>query len=312
MKIAKKALLSILALVLLFWVGCAVYAYWPTAEKSARSFARAGDRFVQVDGLALCYRPYHRQPHPGKRPIVLLHGFAGSLYSFRKLAPLLAETRDVYAFDLPGFGLSDKPVDHDYRAAGQARVVSGFLSALKLNDVAVAGHSMGGPIAMHAAITDPRITRLVFLDAGIIDNGVPVFVEYMVFPFPRFAARMFAGERFRRRMLEKSFHDPRLVTDDLVNSYLEMASTEGFMDGWTAMMKQYSSAPELPFVKQIRVPTLLVWGAFDRSNPPANAERIHGDLPGSTLVVVPEAGHYVHEEQPAAVAQAIERFLSPR
>ena len=80
-----------------------------------------GDEFIAVDGLELRYRTYG-EPAEDKPTMVLLHGMANTIQSFRFVAPLLAEDYYVVTVDIPGFGLSSKPDDFDYRAPNQARI----------------------------------------------------------------------------------------------------------------------------------------------------------------------------------------------
>ncbi|MCP4575382.1 MAG: alpha/beta hydrolase, partial [Deltaproteobacteria bacterium] len=158
----------------------------------------------------------------------------------------------------------------------------------------------------------PIVKQIIFLDAGIIDNGVPAFAEYMFFPFNRFAAKLFSGRGFRKKFLLNSFYDKSLVTEEVVTKYLEMTRTEGYMDGWTSMMSTYNPIPDFQFIPKVKVPGLLIWGEHDKRNPPSNAKKIHAAMPDSELVIVKDAGHYVQEESPKAVAGAIINFLSDK
>jgi pimeloyl-ACP methyl ester carboxylesterase len=312
MRILKRVLIVIAVLIVLYWVGSIVYAYLPGDEHPAKSFATNDDIFVDVDGVTIRYRKYVSEPHPDKSAIVLVHGFAGSLYTFRHLAPILAEAFDVYTVDMPGFGLSDKPVDYDYNMGAQGKTLVRFLEVLGLEKVAAGGHSMGGPIVMHAAIASPIVKQMIFLDAGILDTGVPTFAKYMFFPFNRFAAKMFAGRGFRKKFLLNSFYDKSLVTDEAVDEYLKMTMTDDYMDGWTSMMRNYDPISEFQFVNQVKVPSLLIWGEHDIKNPPSNGKKIQAAIPGSKLVIVKGSGHYVQEEKPEIVAQAITAFLGDK
>src|SRR5690606_23892735 len=116
--------------------------------------------------------------------------------------------------------------------------------------------------------------------------------------FPRLQARLFGDPEFRGNFLRRSFVDPSIVTDEVVADLGRAARTEGYLAGMTDLMGQYDDADEAALLKNVRVPTLIVWGAQDRK-PQGEFEELHGLLPGSTAVLVGDAGHYVHEEAPA-------------
>jgi pimeloyl-ACP methyl ester carboxylesterase len=76
------------------------------------------------------------------------------------------------------------------------------------------------------------------------------------------------------------------------------------------MMKQYSEGEEIALAPQVKVPTLILWGDQDRNKPLSEATQLQAMLPGSKLVQFPGAGHYVHEEAAAGVAQALQAWLA--
>jgi pimeloyl-ACP methyl ester carboxylesterase len=310
MKLLRRLLIGLSGLLLLAWLGLVAWAYWPTGseEVPARALASPDDRFVMADGLQLRYRTWG-EPGADRPTIVLVHGFGNSLQSYRLLAPRLAEGYHVVALDLPGFGLSAKPVDHDYGNAGQARVVGAFIRALGLEQVVIAGHSLGGAVALHVAVSEPGISGLVLMNPGIITTGVPAFTQYLFFPFQRINAKLFGDRAFRSRAIRGSFVDPSIITEDVMDELMLAARSEGYLAGTTSLMGQYTPpGSEIPLLAQVRVPVLIVWGGQDRSKPAGEFEQLRELLPGSTAVLIPQAGHYVHEEAAAEAAAGMLAF----
>jgi pimeloyl-ACP methyl ester carboxylesterase len=305
MQILRGLVLGLAGLLALTWAGLVAYAYWPgTPEVPARQLASTDDRFVTVNGLDIRYRSYGEST-PGKPELILLHGFANSAQSFRLLAPLLAGSYHVIAMDMPGFGLSAKPVDHDYHNDAQARMVMDFATALGMPRYVVGGHSLGGTIALHVAVADPRASGLVLMNPGIITTGVPPITQYLFFPLPRAMAKTFGTREFRERFLRQSFIDQSVVTDQVMEDMMLAPRSEGYLDGMTSMMGQYIEGGELRLLAQVRVPTLIVWGMQDKSKKPTELDELQSMLPGSVAIRVQESGHYVHEEQPQQVATAM-------
>ena len=192
MRILKRIMAGFGLFILIAYIGMIAYAYWPTGieEVPAQTLAGPDDRFIDVNGLELRYRTYG-EAAPDKPNLVLIHGFGNSLQSFRLLAPLLQNDFYVVTVDLPGFGLSTKPVDYEYRNANQARTIGAFIRVLGLKKAVIGGHSLGGAIAVHVAVHEPGINGLLLINPGIITTGVPAITQYLPFPFQRLSAKQF-------------------------------------------------------------------------------------------------------------------------
>ena len=310
MKWFRRLGVSLIGLLVILWVGLVIYAYWPTGveEVPAVNLAGPADRFVSVDGLNIRYQTWGT-PAPGKPTALLLHGFANSLQSFRLLAPLLTDRYYVVAYDMPGFGLSEKPAPFDYKNAHQAEIASDLITALGLKNVVVGGHSLGGAIALRVALESPEVIGLVVMNPGIITSGVPAIAKYLVLPFPRLQARIFGDPQFRSDFLRRSFINPAIVTDDVVNDLSRTSRTQGYLSGMTSMMGQYSEPDEVPMLPRLTVPSLIVWGQQDRNKTMGEFEELKAKLPLNTAVLVPTSGHYVQEEAPAETAAAMNAFV---
>jgi len=306
MRIVKRLLAGLGLLIVAAYAGLVIYAYWPTGvqEVPARSLAGPDDRFAEVDGLELRYRTYGT-PGEGKPNMLLLHGMANSLQSFRFVAPLLAEDYYVITVDMPGFGLSSKPTDFDYRAPNQARVIGDFIDALGLEQVIVGGHSMGGAIAMRVALNEPEVNGLVVMNPGIVTTGVPEFTRYLPFPFQRLSAKQFGNREFRERFLKTSFVDPDIVTDAVMDDLQLAVRSEGYLAGTTTMMGQYEKATEAQMMGDVDVPVAIVWGEQDRNKSPEELAQLRAGFSNNILISSSDAGHYVQEESPEIVARGL-------
>lgn len=305
MRALRRSVFILLSLLALAWAALVVYAYWPgEPELPARSLATPEDRFVDVDGMQLRYRVFG--PEGPDRPTVLLvHGFANSLQTFRLLAPLLADHFHVITLDAPGFGLSSKPEGRDYSNASQAHAIMAFADALGLTRYVIGGHSMGGTLAVYVAAEDPRVSGVVLMNPGIITTGVPPITQYMVFPLPRVMAKMFGTRGFRERFLRQSFLDQDIITPQVMADMMLGPRSEGYLAGTTAMMGQYNTGDEPATAGRVKAPTLIVWGAQDKSKQPDELEQLQRLIPGARVARIEGSGHYVQEEQPRAVAEAM-------
>jgi len=290
-------------LLVVVYVGLIGYAYWPTGieEVPATELAGPNDRFVAVDDMQLRYQTFG-SPGPNKPNLVLIHGFGNSLQSFRLLAPLLADDFYVITVDLPGFGLSSKPVDYEYYSENQAASVGKFIRAIGLKKAVIGGHSLGGQLALRIAVTEPEINGLLLLNPGIISTGVPAITEYLPWPFQRLSAKQFGDRDFRRQFLKVSFVDPSIVTDEMMDDLQLAVRSEGYLAGSTAMMNYYEPATEIALLPEVKVPTIIGWGQQDKNKSPEELQQLRDGLEGEIVIEVADAGHYVHEEGADEVA----------
>jgi len=293
------------ALLLIIYGVLIIYAYWPYGEGiPAKELAGPNDHFIDVDGIQLRYQSWG-QPRPGQPTLVLIHGFANSLQSFNRIAPLLTEHYQVIALDLPGFGLSAKPVEHDYSNPSQAKIVTRFITQLGLENIVIGGHSMGGAHALHVAAIAPQVIGMILFNPGIITTGVPPATEYFIFPLPRLAARIFGERGFRESFLSSSYLDPGRVNDDVLDELMLGPRSEGYIEGTTVLMSYYKAGDEINMLADVSVPTLIVWGKEDKRKPQNEAQQLSDMIKGSRLIIIEDAAHYVHEEKPGIAAQAI-------
>jgi pimeloyl-ACP methyl ester carboxylesterase len=253
----------------------------------------------------------------GDPPLVLVHGFGGSLYSWRKVSPELAAAGfRVIALDLPGFGYSGRPAERAaYTPEGQARTVAEVLARLGVpaaEPVDLVGHSFGGGVALALAAARPdRVRSLV-----LVDSTLPTFsrAPHTAWPLYRpvtyLLIRTFGLRRtFVRMALKKAFRDDALVTRDLVDAYrdrLLLRGPAGAYRGLTGPLPRQRLAVDLA---KVEPPTLVVWGEDDALIPLRAGRKAAETIPNARLVTLPACGHLPMEECPEALGAAMVEFL---
>ena len=294
------------------WVAMA--AALPAACASLKPFeqvrrAQPAERFIEVEGRAV----YVEQAGAGEA-LLLIHGFGGSSYSWRKVMPGLAGHRRVVAVDLSGFGWTERVADPAaYTLAAQERLLLGVLDAFGIEWADVAGHSYGGGVALWLAARHPgRVRSLVLVDSTLPSYG---FERRSNVARSRTAVSAFLRgvalrRGFVRSALERSFFDDALVTDELVGAYLARLRVEGAVDayrGLTLPTKEPRPEVDLTTVGQ---PTLVVWGAEDELLPLRWGEQAASAMPRARLVVLDRCGHIPMEERPEELVAAVVPFLA--
>ncbi len=305
MKRTRKILLGALIILALLYLVLIIIAYLPYKTTPVNELAGEEDRFIEVNGQHIHYTKQGK----GK-PLILVHGFAGSTYTWRYLIPLLTDYYTIYALDALGFGLSDKPPDGNYDMKSQGDILIGFMDALKLPSATLVGHSMGGVIIACTDLAAPsRVDKLVMIEPGFYIETAPAFLQYMFFPLDRIMARQFYTKSMRKRFFLASFYDKSKVTEEVIDAYMIPTRTPNALDALAHMMRSVGTQTYEGISVKISSPTLIVWGERGTGVPPEVAKRLNAEIQGSKLVSAKECGHYVQEEKPEELAKAIKDFL---
>ena len=268
----------------------------PEETISLRVLQTDSDQFFQHDGNRVRYQLLSELSV--KKPnLILIHGFGNSLGTWESLAPKLSKAFNVYAIDMLGFGLSEKPVQYQYTNANQASVIQSFAEVMGFDSFIVGGHSLGGAIAMHAAMIDQKI----------INTGVPEFSKYLnlIFPMSRISAKQFADRDFREGFLKRSYHEPSIVTDQVMDRVMLGSQTADYVSGMSSMLSKYYKSNEAELMSDVKLPTLIIFGIEDRNKSMDEALQLKNGFSNSRLEIIQDAGHYVHEESPDTVSQII-------
>ncbi|MBO0734609.1 MAG: alpha/beta fold hydrolase [Methylocapsa sp.] len=252
------------------------------------------------------------------RPVLALHGYGASLFTWRHLPAALSERR-VICVDLAGHGGSPPRADGRYSLAGHAAQIANFIGELGLEEFDLIGHSMGGGVALMTALdfSERRpgaIGRLILVGSVALPQPLPLFMKLLRAPL---AGTLLFSQIPKRQIvrfgLRGAFHDPCRVSEEMVRIYAQnLASAESrqalietarqiIPDDLPALISRYHS---------LRVPTLLIWGKQDRVVPPSIGIALNTLVEGSKLLIVEGCGHIPQEERPETVIPAIAEFLA--
>lgn len=257
---------------------------------------------LHAGGLDVLERPGRNGP-----ALVLLHGIGSHAASFAPLLPQLPDDWRVIAWNAPGYGGSI-PLDGDWPVvADYARALAGLYDALDLDRTLLAGHSLGALTAAAFAAEHPgRVTRLLLASPAVGHGVAPggalgPAARARIDDLDRLGPAAFAAARA-----------PRLVYRPEANPALVAAVADGMARvtprGYGQAVRMLASGRLLDDTARLAVPTDVIVGAEDLVTPPEDARRIHAalrpDRRGS-FTQVPEAGHALYHQAPAAFAAAL-------
>ncbi len=284
----------------------------------------AGARLIQVPGEA-GRTAVMEAGAPGAPAVVLIHGFGGSTFSWRLTVPALAAAGyRVVALDLLDFGLSEKRWDTDTSHAAQARHVLAVMDALGIRRAVVAGHSMGGSVALHVAMAAPeRVAALVLVDAAAREPGeggalagVGQALASGALQLP--PVQQVARQAIRRLispdalvdLLRSAYADPAFVTPAVAVGYQAQARTRDWDLALLAVSRDQGGNALPRALNSLTVPTQVIWGRVDPWIPLARGEALAAAIPGARLDVIDGAGHLPFEERAEAFMAVILPFLA--
>ena len=246
---------------------------------------------------------YAEAGRPSAEPVILLHGFTDSWYSWDRVLPSLGERAHLFALDQRGHGGTDRPAG-GYSLESMAADVIAFMDAMRLPRATIVGHSMGSMIAQHVATIAPqRVTRLVLV--GSTADPRNEVVRSLRAPVDAMADS--APAAFVREFQTSTVHAPvpaafmeRVIADSrAVPPHVWRGALHG-------MLADGAPAP----LGRIAAPTLIVWGEHDAIFGRADQDALVAAIPGALLKAYPATGHAPHWEQPDRFVSDLGDFLT--
>jgi len=259
-------------------------------------------RFATIPIATGPHLHYAEHGDPQGEPIVFLHGWPDSWFSFSRVLPLLPERLHAFAPDQRGFGDSDRP-ESGYTIPDMGADAIAFLDAVGITRVTLVGHSYGTFVARQVAIAHPeRVSALVLIDTGFstsnpVTQDLQTSLRDLPDPIPQQFARDFqAGtayqplpaDFFERIIAESLKLPPRL---------------------WRLTIDQMLAYDDTRQLARIQAPTLLLWGDRDALFSRADQDRMKAALTAARLTIYDETGHCPNWERPERVAADIAKLL---
>jgi pimeloyl-ACP methyl ester carboxylesterase len=279
----------------------------PLLSYTAVREAQPADHFLRVGNQWV----YVEQAGKGEA-VVLLHGFGASSYSWRKVLPDLAQRFHVVAIDLNGFGYTERLADPSaYTREGQERLILGVLDVLHIDRAHFVGHSYGGGLAQFVVSRHlERVRSLV-----LVDSSAATYPDdrrsrlALIRPFNNFVLSRALRVEFIRKSLAHSFADESLATPELAQAYLDRVQIEGERAAYYGLTARLGPKGPPVNLADLRVPTLIVWGARDRIIPASDGEKAAARIPDARFVLLEGCGHLPMEEKPEDLLRVVLPFL---
>jgi len=308
-----RTLLLIIALVMIALGALGLIAHLGTpAREMIDADKLATGRLLTVDSVKLHVLD---EGPPNGPPLLLLHGFASSSFTWRMLRPALIQAGyRILTLDTQGNGASERVRERRYATQVMARQALGVLTALDIRQADVIGHSFGGRLALQMALLAPeRVSRIVALCPEAFADARPGVAKLVGAPLIGYPLAYFstAPDLVKTGLAYVSAAKDWL-TPATVEGYARPVTVRGNLDAQIAASlspKDESERSVPAHYRHITQPVLLLWGSRDPVFPAAHGDRLQREMPNAMLRILDGAGHVLHEEQPEAVAREILSWL---
>lgn len=248
-------------------------------------------------------------------PVVFCHGTPWSAALWEPIADALSSGFTVYLWDMPGYGTSTMAEGQDVSLATQAELLAALLDHWRLPCPHVVAHDYGGAVSLRAHLLHGAAYRsLALVDVvALAPWGSEFFrlVAENASVFTRIPPPL--HEALVRAYIAGAAHHPLTTAahDMLTSPWLGATGQPAFYRQIAQADQRYTDEIE-PRYPDIEVPTSIVWGTEDTWIPVDRAHRLAQLIPGAELTLVPDAGHLIQLDAPAALTSALQRWLLAR
>lgn len=268
-----------------------------------------------VEGLTFAYH----EAGEGE-PLIMLHGSGPGVSAwsnFQYNLPVFAERFRTVMPDLPGFGGTQLPELDEVYPVVAARWITRLMDQLGIDSAVFVGNSMGGAVAAELAAQFPeRVRRMAIMGSGGLSVGM-----FAAEPSEGFSRLFeFLEDPTRERMvawIRTMVHDPRLITDELVDERMRNATAEGVIGRMKAIFgsmfdprRRETYTPLWTRAATFTTPTLMLWGRDDRMLPYDQAHFANRWLPEIELHTFAHCGHWVQVERKYDFERVVIEFLT--
>jgi len=260
----------------------------------------------------------HHKIYGTGNPVLCIHGFGASLFSWRNFVAPLSQNYQLILIDLKGAGNSPKPPGSGYSIQDHADLIYKFILEHDLKNLTLVGNSFGGALALLLSImlieNEPgRLRALVLIDPGAYPQFIPGYLKLIGFPvIGALAVYLTPARCMAKIVLKLAYFDPKKITPEQIAAYAAPLAAPGGKHALLETGKRIiprNIDELLAKYKDINVPTLIIWGQQDKIISPEAGKLLVQAIPNASLQWIDECGHVAQEERPEVAVPLVLNFL---
>ena len=264
-------------------------------EKIDSKYLLESSGFLEIDGVNLHYAIDGSGPD-----LLLLHANYANLIDWNPWVNLLKDHYRVIRIDIPGHGLTAADPSNDYSLQRTIFLLEGFLNAFEVQNLSIAGASLGGTIGLHyARRNQEKVENLILVSPGALNPRIRGMDKPVTLPKPFKILAYFTPRLITESLLKGGFGNPENVTDELIDRWYDLLLREGQRDAQIARVNQYVSGDIDLVLSEVTSPTLIMWGKKNSVVPVELAYEMKGMMNNSTrieMIIYENGGHQLVQE----------------
>lgn len=262
--------------------------------------------FITINGTNVHYRK------TGQGPVVLLlHGVTSSLHTWEHWQKVLSKDFTVISIDLPAFGLTGPMGDNNYSLENYLTFLDNFRKVLNINKMSIAGNSLGGLLAWTYTLKYPKsVEKLIILDAPSENPDLPIWMKFYQLPIVKNFARYITPKFAFKFSVRDVFKDDTKIPQSTIDRYYDMMTSNKVRENFSKVLQMQfdKNKPKTNDLKNIKTPTLIMWGDGDTIFPLSVGKDYHSLIENSSFKIY-SSGHIPMEENPEETVKDALSFL---
>ena len=269
---------------------------------------RALQQETVIDGLKVSYVVQGKG-----MPLLLIHGIPVWGYLWKDCLTMLTKHFQIIIPDLVGYGYSDQRDCFDRSIKVQSRIISKLLQRLKIQDLFVVGHDIGGAVAQRFVVDHAgKVPKWVLIDSVLYDSWPAEPMVRLGNPKQHYKMK---GDQLAKKFIERlpdGFNHREKASPEMLAGWMAPYMTD---EGKLSLIRNAAALNTnhtmelLEDLQELTQPLLLLWGAKDQFQPLSSAERFEAEFPASQLHVVPDSDHFLPLEKPEEAVRILIDFL---
>jgi pimeloyl-ACP methyl ester carboxylesterase len=278
------------------------------AEQLEAKYAGPASRFINIEGVRIHYRDEGQGP-----AVVLIHANFASLLGWDPWVEALQDSYRVVRMDMTSHGLTGPDPTGDYSPERTLEIFEKFIDVMDLDEFSIGGTSMGGTVAIHYTHDHPeRIKKLILLSPGSLEGKERKAGPRGEVPDAAYILKYIMPRALPEFMLRGGFGDKSKLTDELIDRWYDMWRREGNREAQLDRLSQYKPGDIEGIIRQLEVPTLLMWGEENTTakyEQAAHFRELLENVDALKFISYPGVGHMAVQEAGEETGRDVRAFL---